>query len=372
MKIRILALAAPTILAFTATSATEAADATQKVVSTWSPSDGKPLQEAAFPGSFAKYGYWLGKSFGSAPDVPPSVFPSTLKQGDIIRIVYYPETTNITASKPAQIQLALKGMDTAWTWTQIFDTVDLPAEGSVAEGNAYPELTFDYVIGSSQTTFKDYRDECESEGAAYVASVEDEINMMMYHGLFVKGTNWFLKSIDVIQVGDVPNRDQGWFNVKEYQVLAGDLGSWDRQISIPAATFEKALVGDRISFRGASQDDAQIQLNYQKGAEFVKLFSSNYEYVKEGRYDYVIADESQLNIVKTYGLEIKGQKFNISNVILMSQTEPQGGGGTEEPDDSPAHLYMFVKNAEGIWNYAAPVELDKKKMYSPVQHPSQA
>lgn len=308
--------------------------AEETVLATWTPSKAASQQETKFPGSFAQYGYYFKPGFGATEqNVPEKDFPSTLKAGDIIRIYYYPNMDVVTNSKPAQLQLVVKQNNSGWTWTQICEYVDMPNQTK-------QELsTFDYVIGSSQTTFKDYRDEAEADESAFVPDVASEIAYLQAHGFWIKGQCLYLNKVEVIQVGAAANPDEGWNELETYTVdPAFDLGSWGKILEIPASVFENAVIGDKIRISGVSEDGAQVQLAY-KNASWTWTQFVGYDDVKEGQYNYVIKDEAILEGLKLHGLYVKGKLFVIDKVSVWSETRQ----GADKPADQweESNVYSF-------------------------------
>ena len=290
---------------------------TETVLGTWTPSKAASSQDKNSPyaDSFAKYGYFYKAGFGATEqNVPESFFPATLKQGDIIRIYYYPCVEKITSSKPAQIQMVLKQDNSSWTWTQICEYADMPNQSTL-------ELsTFDYVIGSSQTTYKDYRDEAEADGGAFVPDVASEVKWLQAHGFWIKGQNFYLNKVEVVQVGAPANPDESWNECETYTFETPfDTGSWGNIGEVPAETFANVIAGDKFRLIGEGESGAQVQLAY-KNASWVWTEFVNYADVKDGQYDYVLDDETIIAGLKDKGLFIKGQKFMISKLVILSKT----------------------------------------------------
>lgn len=149
-----------------------------------------------------EFGYYFKKGWGTKPfdldfkvdgvvkGMDGSYFVNA-QVGDQLVFTYTVDTQLTDDSNLAQIQLAAKTAPD-WTWTQMFNSVDLPVKAE------YP-ATWVYTIGDSQTVYKEWKDECEEYGDAYFTSAEDELAALKNSGIVVKGQLFYLKKIEIVR-----------------------------------------------------------------------------------------------------------------------------------------------------------------------------
>lgn len=217
-------------------------------------------------------------------EIPAAAF-AQLKLGDIVRIKGIP-SAEATADAPAQLQLALKDED--WTWTQIMDSADIIGD------------TYEYTVTDP-----------------------DFLEYFKLHGLNIKGQKFTVTEITVVREGTGKATLQ---TVNSYPVAEGDLAGWSALIEIPASAFAKLQLGDTVRLQGIPGEDAtadapaQVQLAL-KDEDFTWTQIVDYADVVGNYYDYVVDNEEYLEYFKLNGLNIKGQKFVVTNVDILRMME---------------------------------------------------
>ena len=249
-------------------------------------------------------------------EIPAAAF-AQLKLGDIVRIKGIP-SAEATADAPAQLQLALKDED--WTWTQIMESADIIGD------------TYEYTVTDP-----------------------DFLEYFKLHGLNIKGQNFTVTEITVLREGTGKATLQ---TINSYPVAEGDLAGWGAIIEIPASAFAKLQLGDTVRLQGIPGDDAtadapaQVQLAL-KDEDMTWTQIVDYADVVGNYYDYVVESEEYLEYFKLNGLNIKGQKFVITNVDILRMVEGVEGG--DEPDEPvlPYEEISFMIPSDGYVGYTA-------------------
>ncbi|MDO4320274.1 MAG: hypothetical protein Q4C34_06820 [Bacteroidales bacterium] len=271
-------------------------------------------------------GYYLKSGYGTKEvNIPKANFPKSLKAGDIVRLYYRADISNITDTKLPQVQYAVKVGD-AWTWTQLFDHVDLTGYDKTTGAG-----TFDYTIGDTQTVYKEYRDECEEFDDPFIADVAEEIAAFQKDGLYIKGQLAYLDKIEVIQVGEAVDPDAGLTEKSSYE-KEFDFGAWKNDVQIPAKTFKGLALGDKIRvYCQATGAEPQVQLVYKDAdwtwTPFVEAGDVD-EY-----YEYDVDSDVVIENLVARGMWLKGNDCTLVKVVVMSKSGQGGGDNPEKPGD---------------------------------------
>lgn len=225
-------------------------------------------------------------------EVPETVF-ADMKVGDAIRIKGA-QGPNASVDAPAQVQLAYKDED--WTWTQIVDS--------------------DEVIGDE-----------------YMKVIEDEevVEGLKLHGLFIKGQNFIISTIECVRESSGNPGGTELVEVSNFPVTDGDLAGWTKIVEVPETAFADAKLGDimriygTISAEANEEAPAQVQLVY-KDEDWTWTQFVDSDDVLESPYEYKLEDETILEGLKLHGLFMKGQNFTVESVSIWRE---QATGGDE-------------------------------------------
>lgn len=232
------------------------------------------------------------ESFSNIVEVPKSAF-ANLKAGNTLRMRF------TDCGNTPQLQLAVK--DKNWIWTSFVDAANIMRE------------KYEFVVTD---------DPCE-----LAETGESILRMLQTHGLYVKGKDATLVSIEIVG-GDAPvNPDQPGGDVTENSVWTGDedLNGWNNLIEIPASAFAAAKEGDtmRLSFSDCG-DTPQVQLAVKtiNGGNWTQIV--DYDAITANKYEYKIAGEAGdgtlLQLLQANGLFVKGQQAHLKGVVLVQKT----------------------------------------------------
>ncbi len=251
---------------------------------------------------------WTGSealtSFSNTVEVPKSAF-ANLKAGNTLRLRF------TDCGNTPQLQLAVK--DKNWIWTSFVDAANIMRE------------KYEFVVTD---------DPCK-----LAETGESILRMLQTHGLYVKGKDATLVSIEIVG-GDAPvNPDQPGGDVTENSVWTGDedLNGWNNLIEIPASAFAAAKEGDTmlLSFSDCGETP-QVQLavktvaagDWTQIVDYDDIIANKYEYKIEGTPDGV--DDTLLAMLQANGLFVKGQQAHLIGVSILSK-----GGDTPVNPDQP-------------------------------------
>ena len=203
------------------------------------------------------------------------------------------------AQSGAQIQLATFA-GSAWTWTELVPYADIV-------------------------------------GGQYIYTVtDDDVDMISEHGFAVKGQKATLVKIELVKKnGGSQGGNQGGGST-DLWTGSVDMGNWSAEMYYKKLSdndqwktmaMESLEVGDQLVFCYSDvQSGAQIQLaTFGEGWAWTVLV--DYDDIVGSQYVYTVTADD-VDMLKTYGFAVKGQKATLIAVKLVKK-----GGDTPDPDN---------------------------------------
>ncbi len=251
----------------------------------------------------ASFGNW-----NKTIEIPETPFADA-KEGDVIKINFEIATAEVNEESPAQVQIALKTVED-WVWTQVVECADI-------EGTSY-----------SYTILDACPDNCD----------DTDLEMIVAHGINLKGQHAAVVSIELISGGqgggDNPEQPgENWTSVWQAGPDAKPFGAWANIIEVPGSAFANAVEGSviKIAFTGTEgateEAPAQVQIALKTVADFTWTQIVDCADIVNNEFRYEIndavigtTDETDLEMIKANGLNLKGQNATPSEIFLSSKS----------------------------------------------------
>lgn len=235
----------------------------------------------------------ITKSWSTILEVPATPFVNSLTEKSVIRLF----VTDCGANP--QIQIAYKADDSGWTWTQLNDYSDVTGEYldySIAEGIEYSE-----------------------------EACEDIIAGLTAHGMFLKGADYSLAKVQVLNPsGEAPKDPLEDYVLSLSTVLDEPLveTSW-KEVNVPADPFrlltEKSIVKLYFTDCGANP---QVQVNYKSGEGWTWTSLNEYADIIDDEYMFKMADFADpadaAEWIKARGAILKGQNYTLVKIDIYN------------------------------------------------------
>ena len=287
------------------------------------------LAAASLTATAAPKTVWTGDkplgSWSNIVEIPDSCFKDA-KTGDYITVLFKDVDDNPDA--PGQVQLALKSVED-WTWTQLNDYADI-------NNNTYEYVILNECVGDSEDT---------------------DLEMLKAHGLNIKGQN---ATVSAVLLGEkyVPDTPTPPAEEVVWEDAEGKpLGSWNNIVEINEKCFQNAIVGTEIviSFKDVSDNpDApgQVQLALKSVEDWTWTQLNDYDDIKNDSFTYKVlgecvedSDDTDLEMLKAHGLNIKGQNATVIKVTLKNNSGEHGIKGVTVDSNidwnAPVEYYTF-------------------------------
>ena len=282
---------------------------------------------------------WEGQfdpeAWGETLEVSETAFAG-LQAGDKITFNFTNVSTDPEA--PGQIQIALKTV-ADWTWTEAVKSANI-------EGNSYTYTVEDAIVGDADDT---------------------DLEMILAHGINLKGQNYILTSIEVgaseggdnpggdvtPDTPDTPDTPTEGKTVWEGQF---DPEGWGEVLEIPETAFAGLKEGDKIifNFTNVSTDPeapGQIQIALKTVADWTWTEAVKSANIEGNSYTYTVedaivgdADDTDLEMILAHGINLKGQNYILTSVQIGGAAQGGVNGIEMDAAAAPAEYY----NLQGI------------------------